>query len=219
MPPQAEDIRTSISHIINLSKDIPISIPIGNKRSKIHLVMTSNEGEDSLETFNKQFDALFAENCHDVPGWLHHICHGEVGMDMDIQYLSTLDINLLPLDLVAKKIGSAWSSTRNHSVSCIVPVLHPNIEGFNRPKTKQTKLLSPPAVTVTSPLGDNTASSSNSEKPHYHLNWNQQLLKPEMIPKTRILHHPKTLICTQSPPLKIFLSISMGMKLLKTYLQ
>ena len=68
MPPQAEDIKTSISHITNLSKDIPISIPIGNKKSMIHLVMTSNEGEDSLETFNKQFDALFAENCHDVPG-------------------------------------------------------------------------------------------------------------------------------------------------------
>ena len=93
MPPQGEDIKTSISHITNLCKDIPMSIPIGNKRSKIHLVMTSNEEKDSWETFNKQFDALFTEDCHDGQGRLHHICCGEFGMDMIVQYLSTLDIN------------------------------------------------------------------------------------------------------------------------------
>ena len=100
MPPRAEDIKTSISHITNLCKDIPISIPIGNKRSKIHLVMASNEGEDSWETFNKQFGALLAEDCHDGQGQLHYIFHGEFGMDMIVQYLSTPDINLLPLDLI-----------------------------------------------------------------------------------------------------------------------
>jgi len=63
MPVQVEDIKTSISHITNLCKEIPISIPIGNKRSKIHLVMTGNEGEDTCNTFNKWFDALFAEDC------------------------------------------------------------------------------------------------------------------------------------------------------------
>ena len=93
MPPKAEDIKTSISHITNHCKDILISIPIGDKRSKIHLVMTSYEGEDSWETSNKQFDALFAGDCCDGQGWLHHIRHGEFGMDM-------VDINLLPLDLV-----------------------------------------------------------------------------------------------------------------------
>ena len=104
MPAQAEDIKTSISHITKLCKEIPINIPISNKRSKIHLVMTGNEGEDTWQTFNKQFDALFAEDCHDGQGRLHHIRRGEFGMDMVVQYLSTLDINLLPLDLVAKKL-------------------------------------------------------------------------------------------------------------------
>lgn len=104
MPVQVEDIKTSISHITNLCKEIPINIPIGNRRSKIHLVMSGNEGEDTWQTFNKRFDALFAEDCRDGQGRLHHIRRGEFGMDMVVQYLSTLDINLLPLDLVAKKL-------------------------------------------------------------------------------------------------------------------
>ena len=66
--------------------------------------MTGNEGEDTWQTFNKRFDALFVEDCHDGQGWLHHIRRGEFGMDMVVQYLSTLDINLLLLDLVAKKL-------------------------------------------------------------------------------------------------------------------
>ena len=66
--------------------------------------MTSDEGEDTWQTFNKRFDALFAEDCRDGQGRLHHIRRGEFGMDKVVQYLSTLDINLLPLDLVAKKL-------------------------------------------------------------------------------------------------------------------
>ena len=104
MPVQVEDIKSSISHITVLCKEILINIPIGNKRSKIYLVMTSDEGEDTWQTFNKRFDALFAEDCHDGQGQLHHIRCGEFGMDKVVQYLSTLDINLLPLDLVAKKL-------------------------------------------------------------------------------------------------------------------
>ena len=67
--------------------------------------MSGNEGEDTWQTFNKQFDALFAEDCHDGQGRLHHFRRGEFGMDMVVQYLSTLDINFLPLDLVAKKFN------------------------------------------------------------------------------------------------------------------
>ena len=47
MPVQVEDIKSSISHITVLCKEILINIPIGNKRSKIYLVMTSDEGEDT----------------------------------------------------------------------------------------------------------------------------------------------------------------------------
>ena len=104
MPVHTEDIKSSISSITNLCKEIPISIPIGNKRSKIYLVMTGDEGEDSWHTFNKRFDALFAEDCRDEQDRLHHIRRGEFGMDLVVQYLFALDLNLLPLDLVAKKL-------------------------------------------------------------------------------------------------------------------
>ena len=59
MPVQVEDIKTSISHITVICKEIPINVPIGNKRSKIYLVMTSDKGEDTWQTFNKRLDALF----------------------------------------------------------------------------------------------------------------------------------------------------------------
>ena len=104
MPVQVDDIQSSISRITILCKEIPINVPIGNKRSKIYLVMTGDEGEDTWQTFNKRFDALFAEDCHKGQGQLHHIHRGEFGMDKVVQYLSALDINSLPLDLVAKKL-------------------------------------------------------------------------------------------------------------------
>jgi hypothetical protein len=82
MPVQAEDVKSSISCITDLCKEILINVPIGNRRSKIYLVMTGDEGEDSWHTFNKQFDALFAEDCRDGQDRLHHICRGEFGMDL-----------------------------------------------------------------------------------------------------------------------------------------
>jgi len=44
------------------------------------------------------------EDCCDGQGQLHHICCGEFCMDMVVQYLPALDINALPLDLMAKKL-------------------------------------------------------------------------------------------------------------------
>jgi hypothetical protein len=48
---------------------------------------------------------ILALVCHeDGQGQLHHICHGEFSMDMVVQCFSALDINALPLHLVAKKL-------------------------------------------------------------------------------------------------------------------
>jgi hypothetical protein len=99
MPVKAEDIKSS-----TLCKEITINVPIGNKRSKIHLVMTGNGGEDTWQTFNKWFDAFFVEDSCNRQGQLHHIHHGEFSMDIIIKYLSTLDVKSLPLDLVVKKL-------------------------------------------------------------------------------------------------------------------
>ncbi|KAH9024612.1 hypothetical protein EDB85DRAFT_1894233 [Lactarius pseudohatsudake] len=140
MPIQPEDIKSSISCIAVLCTEIPKSVPIGNKRSKIHLVMTGNKGEDAWHTFNKRFDVLFAEDCRDGQGRLHHIRRGEFGMDLVVQYLSALDLGSLPLDLVAKKLDR----------------LEAELEIIS-PKRKQTKF--------PSPLTDNKASLGNSKKP------------------------------------------------------
>jgi hypothetical protein len=75
MPDQVEDVKFSISHKTILCKEILINIPIGSKRSKIHLVMMGKEGEDTWPTSNKYFDALFAEaqqTCANVT--TGHIC-------------------------------------------------------------------------------------------------------------------------------------------------
>ena len=53
------------------------------------------------------------EACCDGQCQLYHICHHEFGMDMVVQYLSALDINALPLDLVVKK----WIGLRQNSKS------------------------------------------------------------------------------------------------------
>jgi len=44
------------------------------------------------------------ENRCDGQGQLHHICCSEFGMDLVVQYLSALNINALPLDLVTKQL-------------------------------------------------------------------------------------------------------------------
>ena len=59
---------------IILCKEILINTPIGSKRSKIHLIMTGKEGEDTWPSFNKYF-ALFADaqqTCANIT--TGHIC-------------------------------------------------------------------------------------------------------------------------------------------------
>ena len=75
MPFQVEDIKFSISHITILCKEIPINIPNNSKRSKIQSVMSGKEEEDTWPTFDKYFDALFAETqqtCAHIT--MEHIC-------------------------------------------------------------------------------------------------------------------------------------------------
>ena len=74
-----------------------MNISIGNKRNKIYLVMTGRiPGKPSTNGLMHCFLK--------TQGQLHHIYHVEFGMDMEVQFLYTLDITLLPLNLVAKKL-------------------------------------------------------------------------------------------------------------------
>ena len=58
-----------------------------------------------FETFNKRFDALFAEDCRDAEGHLPHIRQGKSGMGLVGAYLKKVDWSQgFPLDLVAIKL-------------------------------------------------------------------------------------------------------------------
>ena len=66
--------------------------------------MNAVEGDDPHETFNRRFDALFAENCRDSNGRLHYVCQGKLGMGLIISYLSGINWTNSPLDLVELKL-------------------------------------------------------------------------------------------------------------------
>jgi hypothetical protein len=99
-----QDIQSSGSPIQALCMELPSTIPQSSNRCKITQVLDGPEYESPWQTFNKMFDALFAEDCHDEAGRLHHIHCGERGMDKVNNYLASIDFTALPLDLVAIKL-------------------------------------------------------------------------------------------------------------------
>ena len=117
MSVQAQNILSSISSITTLCKELPMTISHGSKRCKIYEVLSGPEGENAWHTFNQRFDALFGEDCRDEEGRLHHICHGEYGMDKVIKYLSTMDLGSLLLDLVDIKLN--WLKEELEFLSCV----------------------------------------------------------------------------------------------------
>jgi hypothetical protein len=67
--------------------------------------MNAEERDTPYETFNWRFDALFAEDCRNSDGRLHHVCQGKLGMGLVVSYLSKTNWALgFPLDLVELKL-------------------------------------------------------------------------------------------------------------------
>lgn len=97
-------IRLAVKEIGTLSASLADSVPKGSKDDKLWLVMNSAEGESPHETFNRRFDALFAEDCRDSSGRLHHVRQGKLGMGLVVTYLSKLNWANFPLDLVDLKL-------------------------------------------------------------------------------------------------------------------
>jgi len=81
-------IRLLVKEIGSLSNTLADSVQKGTKDDKIWSVMNSEECETPHETFNRCFDALFAEDCHDADARLHHVCQGKLGMALVVSYLS-----------------------------------------------------------------------------------------------------------------------------------
>jgi len=57
--------------------------------------MTGDEGEDTWQTFNKQFDALFAKNCYNGQGGSILLCTGyQFPLDLMTKKLDQLEAEL-----------------------------------------------------------------------------------------------------------------------------
>jgi hypothetical protein len=94
-----------VKEIGSLSNTLADSVRKGTKDDKIWSVMNSEERETPHETFNRRFDALFAEDCRDADARLHHVRQGKHGMTLVVSYLSKIDWTLdFPLDLVELKL-------------------------------------------------------------------------------------------------------------------
>ena len=98
-------IKLLVKEICTLSGSLSDSVPVGSKDDKIWSVMNSEERETAHETFNRRFDALFAEDCRDSEGRLHYIRQGKLGMGLVVAYLSKVNwAEGFPFDLVELKL-------------------------------------------------------------------------------------------------------------------
>jgi hypothetical protein len=86
-----EGIKALIKTITTLSNALPPSISKGTTKDKIWRVLHSQEGDNTFETFNRRFDALFSEGSRDSSGRLHYIRSGKSGMGTVCSYLKKID--------------------------------------------------------------------------------------------------------------------------------
>jgi hypothetical protein len=104
-PVTAATIRLLVREINTLSSSLSDSVPKGLKDDKIWSVMNTEELDTPHETFNRRFDAMFAEDCRDSDGRLHYVRQGKLGMNLVVSYLSKINwITGFPLDLVEIKL-------------------------------------------------------------------------------------------------------------------
>lgn len=97
-------IRQLVKEIGALSHSLSDAVPKGSKDNKIWSVMNMEECDTPHETFNRQFDALFAEDCRDSDGHLHHVHQGKLGMGLVVPYLSKINWASFLLDLMELKL-------------------------------------------------------------------------------------------------------------------
>ena len=66
--------------------------------------MNADPDEMAHEIFNKWFDAMFRENCWDSNGHLQYICKGKLGLELVSSYLSGINWDDFPLDIIEIKL-------------------------------------------------------------------------------------------------------------------
>ena len=98
-------IRLLVKDISTLSTSLVESVPKGTKDDKIWSVMNTDELDTPHETFNRRFDAMFAEDCRNSVGRLHYVRQGKLGMGLVVSYLLKINWTIdFPLDLVELKL-------------------------------------------------------------------------------------------------------------------
>ena len=97
-------IKLLVKEITSISNTLADTVPKATQDDKIWSVMHSNKRDTVFETFNCRFDILFAEDCRNSDGRLHHVCQGKHGMGLIVSYLSKIDWTGSPLDLVEIKL-------------------------------------------------------------------------------------------------------------------
>ena len=98
------EINSLVTDICAHANGLPSSVPNDSTEDKIWAVMNSDDGKTPHKTFNKRFNAMFGEDCRDLHGCLHHVCHGKLEMGLVCSYLTNLDWTDLSLDLAEIKL-------------------------------------------------------------------------------------------------------------------
>jgi len=99
-----ETTKQLVKEISALSSSLSNATPKGSKDDKIWSVMNTKEGDTLHETFNRQFNALFGEDCRDSHGRLYHVRQGKLGMGLVVSYLLKVNWADFPLDLAELKL-------------------------------------------------------------------------------------------------------------------
>ena len=98
-------VKTLVNDITALSTKLPPFVQQATKGDKIWSVMNTDERNTVHETFNRRFDAMFGEDCHDSSGRLQYVRKGKLGMELVCSYLSNCDWgDGLPLAIVKIKL-------------------------------------------------------------------------------------------------------------------
>ena len=84
-------IKLLVKEIGSFLSSLSNAVPKGSKDNKIWSVMKAVECDTLHETFNQQFDVLFAEDCRNPDGYLHYVCQGKLGMGLIVSYLSKIN--------------------------------------------------------------------------------------------------------------------------------
>jgi len=124
--PTVQEIHMLVQEISSLSKSLPKSVPTGSQQDKLWRVMNGPEHESVFATFNRRFDALFAEDsdCRDANGRFRFLRKGKDGMNIVCKYLQGIKwASDLPLDLVEIKLLRVVSELRH--------LVHPYVSPFS----------------------------------------------------------------------------------------